>query len=380
MDLRSQNKYPRILILAQIPPPYHGQAVMQKFLVDAKWTWCQKSFLRMEFSDSIERIGKLSTGKILSLVKFILKLLFKLIFNNYDLVYYPPCGPQRIPFYRDVIIIFCLKLFVPKIVFHHHAGGFHLLQSILSENERVIAKYIYKNIDTCITLLPTLENESAWIKPKRIISIPNGIEDQSLVYKKKIYEIPTILFVGNLREEKGIFDILEACTFLRASNYKFNFRFIGGWHNDKVRIQSMQYLNTHSLQKIVFFAGEKNGPLLWEEYAKADIFCLPTFTTEAMPLTILEAMMMGLPIVATRWRGLPDLIDDGVEGYLVPIRKPDEIAQAIIKLLGDHEMKKLMGKNGRRKYEEKYTIAKHLEKLELTLKEISITDQQKYVN
>ena len=96
----------KILILAQTPPPYHGQAVMQKYLVDAKWDWCEKKHIRLTYSSKINEVGKFKLSKIFELVRIVLEVWSERLKGKIDLIYYSPSGPNRIPFYRDVVTLF----------------------------------------------------------------------------------------------------------------------------------------------------------------------------------------------------------------------------------------------------------------------------------
>jgi glycosyltransferase involved in cell wall biosynthesis len=74
-----------------------------------------------------------------------------------------------------------------------------------------------------------------------------------------------------------------------------------------------------------------------------------------MPLTILEAMASGLPVVATPVGGTPELVKDGVNGYLVPVNDHDALANSIIKLLDNPSLAEKMGQRGREMVEMDYT-------------------------
>jgi glycosyltransferase involved in cell wall biosynthesis len=74
--------------------------------------------------------------------------------------------------------------------------------------------------------------------------------------------------------------------------------------------------------------------------------------------------MFGLPVVATRWRGIPAVVDDGVTGFLVPVRDPAALALALEQLILDAGLRQSLGAAGRRKYLEEFTIDRHLERLE----------------
>jgi glycosyltransferase involved in cell wall biosynthesis len=83
-------------------------------------------------------------------------------------------------------------------------------------------------------------------------------------------------------------------------------------------------------------------------YAETDVFCLPSFA-EGVPVVLMEAMAMKIPVVATEIMGVPELVDDGVSGLLVPPARPDELAKALVRLLGEPALRERMGEEGRRR-------------------------------
>jgi glycosyltransferase involved in cell wall biosynthesis len=93
-----------------------------------------------------------------------------------------------------------------------------------------------------------------------------------------------------------------------------------------------------------------------DQYRAADVFCFPSFyEAEAFPLVLLEALQFSLPVVATEWRGIPAIVEDGVNGLLVPTRAPDRIADSLERLLRDRPLRETMGARGRGIYLEKFT-------------------------
>jgi len=84
-------------------------------------------------------------------------------------------------------------------------------------------------------------------------------------------------------------------------------------------------------------------------------------------LVAVEAMMFGLPVVATNWRGLPDIVVDGETGFLVPPRDAKSIAERLEQLISDPDLRRTMGSAGRRRYEENFTVEKFRNSMESAL-------------
>jgi glycosyltransferase involved in cell wall biosynthesis len=77
----------------------------------------------------------------------------------------------------------------------------------------------------------------------------------------------------------------------------------------------------------------------------------------------MEAMAIGIPVIATPVGGTPDIVEDGVTGYLIPTRNPDALADAIVKMLSDRKSAKAMGARGRQKVTQEFSPERYIDKL-----------------
>jgi glycosyltransferase involved in cell wall biosynthesis len=119
------------------------------------------------------------------------------------------------------------------------------------------------------------------------------------------------------------------------------------------------------LSSYIEFLGVQTGVQKYQTFNEADIFCFPTFfEAETFGLVALEAMQFKLPVVATRWRGVPSVVEDQVSGFLVPPRDAKSMADKLEILINDQKLRENMGKQGRRIYLEKFTSEIHYQQLE----------------
>jgi len=363
----------KVLVLAQTPPPHHGQAIMQQYLVDAEWSWCNKQHIPLNYSSSIQQVGSFRFSKIAKLLGVLQKVRRVKKQSCIELFYYPPAGPNRIPLYRDVVTLLYARRSAKKIVLHFHAGGLSNLVERLNLVEKYFVKKAFRNIDYAVVLLPWLQKEVDWFAPKKVLVIPNGIEDVSagaLFPHRTTAPNNNILFVGNLKEEKGIFVLLAAAAKLKAKGLCFRVRVMGEAHSDDVRNRIIAFLHENEIADNVILLGSLTGEKKWEEFKQASVFCLPTYATEAMPVSILEAMMFSLPVVSTHWRAIPDMITNGCEGLLTPVKNEEALGDAIATLLRDKDLAMQMGRNGRKKFESHYHIQKHLSAMEAAFRQV----------
>lgn len=156
---------------------------------------------------------------------------------------------------------------------------------------------------------------------------------------------PMILFIGRQVPVKGQAVLLEAMLLLDQRGYKVNVTLAGSGPSQAALEGIATQLGVASR---VSFPGAIGQDDIHALYASASIFCLPSFA-EGIPGVLMEAMAMELPVISTRITGIPELVDDGHTGLLVTPGRPDELADALERLLADPALCRDLGENARDK-------------------------------
>jgi glycosyltransferase involved in cell wall biosynthesis len=167
-----------------------------------------------------------------------------------------------------------------------------------------------------------------------------------------------ILFVGHFGLRKGIFYVIRAMKSVRAEFRDAHLVCVGGtpaWlgKNDFKQVLKGEMQRNGVEDCVTLLDAVKNTELI-EFYRHSEVFVLPTYY-EAFPKVVVEAMSCGKPVVATRTGGIPELVDDGETGLLVPFGSPEAISEKLILLLEDGEMRAAMGRRGRERVERLFT-------------------------
>jgi glycosyltransferase involved in cell wall biosynthesis len=169
-----------------------------------------------------------------------------------------------------------------------------------------------------------------------------------------------VLFLGGSEAiRKGFLDLLQAMCTLRTSRLNLHFLFVAVPREEVERRLPAELLSSYEVRSWVA------GAAKIEIFARADIFVLPSYG-EGMPIGILEAMAASLPVVATRVGGIPDMITDGQEGYLIDPGDHEGLARAISRLAQEPYKRKEMGKRGFEKVQNLYDVRigiQHLQNL-----------------
>jgi len=169
---------------------------------------------------------------------------------------------------------------------------------------------------------------------------------------------PVLLSVGRLVEQKGFDRLLRACAALTQQGYRFRCDIIG---DGPLRRDLEQLTDELGLCERVRFHGRMFQEQLIEYYATADLFVLPCIEAsdgdrDGIPNVLIEAMAMQLPIISTRFSGVPELVIDGVTGVLVESNDVPALVEAMRGLLDDPARRSSLGQAGRQRVLEDFTI------------------------
>jgi len=223
-------------------------------------------------------------------------------------------------------------------------------------------------VATC-ELVRQVEIERARVSSDKVITIYNGIDVQgysasplAAARVRQTFNVPADALlmgtVGRLHRAKGLADLLAALAQVRERIPTVRLLLVG---DGELRGELEAQTQSLGLSSVVTFAGIRAD--VPEILAALDIFVLPSLW-EGMPLVLLEAMAASLPVVVTAVGGTPEVVVDGVTGLLVPPRDPAALAQAIIRLLRDPDLRRRMGRAGRRQIEQHFAIGETVRQVE----------------
>jgi len=171
--------------------------------------------------------------------------------------------------------------------------------------------------------------------------------------------VTEILTVGRLVSVKGHGVLLEAIARLAESGEAVTATIVG----DGPRRATLEQLARQlGIADRVSFAGRVGQDDIGRYYEDADVFCLPSFS-EGLPVVLLEAMAHSVPVIASRIAGIPELIEDGRSGLLVPPGRADLLADALRSLVVDHARRAELGAEGRRRVHAEFQLDASAERL-----------------
>jgi colanic acid/amylovoran biosynthesis glycosyltransferase len=199
----------------------------------------------------------------------------------------------------------------------------------------------------------------------KVRRVYNGIELDRFRMADFTARPPAIISIGRLIEKKGLHDLIEACRLLRARGIDFRCEIIGeGPLENTLREQ----IRAAGLTKEVALTGSLPQSEVIERLAQATVFVLPCVTESSggmdnLPTVVMEAMAAGLPVVSTALGGVPEMVQDGVTGFLVPERQPLPLADALSRLLANPGFARSLGEAGHERAAQLFAIEKSAQEL-----------------
>lgn len=303
----------KVLVVGQTPPPYGGQTVMIQRFLQCEMQGVELLHVRMQLSTSMNEVTRFRVLKVLRLLPIIFRIFCARLVHRPQVLYYAPAGPFRLPMFRDLAILLSTRWLFSKTVFHFHAGGISELYDKLPMWQRWLFRRAYFGADAAIRIGETNPEDGKRLQAMREYIVPNGIEDPfpDMVLPRICPTISAsrpleILFMGILRESKGLLVLVEACGQLAARGVPFHLSIAGSPDSEEFVTQLRARIDELNLTRQITFVGVLTGKDKYAAFARADVFSMPTFyECETFGIVFVEAGACGTPVVATRWRGVP---------------------------------------------------------------------------
>lgn len=258
-------------------------------------------------------------------------------------------------FYRKRIFIRTAALFRKKIVIQEHGGDF---QGFYDERSSAGQKAkIRRTLQKADRFLVLSEEWAAFFRPLLGGKEPEVLENGILPPAESKREDcgHTILFLGRLEKAKGIGELLDAVRELEPDYPELRLTLGGVWLDEELRQRAEQ--DGH-----VRFLGWITGAEKEAQFEQNSIFVMPSYF-EGQPVALLEAMVHGLAPAASAVGGIPQILRDKENGFLVRPQSVPSLAEALRRLLSDPALRRRLGKEARKTILERYDVRERVERL-----------------
>lgn len=196
-----------------------------------------------------------------------------------------------------------------------------------------------------------------------------GIDTQAFAYRDPPERggPARIMALGRLSPEKGFAVLVEALGILRAKGIEAELRIVG---DGPMRASLSAQARAFGLDDAVTLAGELPPGEVRRELAASDVFCMASFS-EGLPISIMEAMAIGVPVVTTWIAGIPELARDGETALTAPPADATALAEAIERVIADPKLATMLARNARKLVEERHDLWRSGEQVARLLKGIA---------
>lgn len=269
-------------------------------------------------------------------IKAVVEMTFFLLFNpNVKIVHIH--GAARGSIFRKAGLFFVSKyLFRRRVIYHSHGSELKLFYETSGKSIKRLMKFLFEHVDEIICLSKQWNDFFRSNFRVKDITILENIVEKNGVQRANNVQVgnPVIfLFLGAVGKRKGIFDLLEVLAENKAKLENRMILLIGG--NGEVK-KLTDYLEENKLTEWIKFEGWVNGEKKKNLLLKSNVYILPSYN-EGLPLSILEAMSYQLAIISTPIGGIPEVVKNGMNGYLVNPGDKSAILQSINSVLQNPE-------------------------------------------
>jgi glycosyltransferase involved in cell wall biosynthesis len=356
----------KILLVLHTPPPFGGGEIQAQNLKD--YFSKKKDFYIYDYSRKNHSRSKWSKvfdiQAIIAGIWWGIKVIYLMFSLKPDKVYFTLPKSFK-AFMRNASVIPFAKLTHTKILGELPGTSFLFLDRGKGIRYN-IGLFFLKQIDEIRFLSPRIANIHASYKFRKPVIIENGISFPAEKYvDPQVFKRPVLdlLYIGAVERSKGIFNTLEALKICSERNVRLHFHVVGYWPDSGEEKEAISYIESHKLNTLITLHGILTGDSKWELLSKCAILVHPTYW-DGVPLTILEALAIGLPVVSTNVGGIPDTIKNGVNGTILQKNNPEELSHALMHYNDNRQELLTISKNNRSLFTKRFDLKIFLNNME----------------
>ena len=349
----------KILFYGSVPPPLHGASYANSLFVSAPWPeGVEIRHVDCFLSRSLEEMNRFSLPKIFRLLRGMGRLLWDSLTFSPDWVVVPVAF-NRGSFLKDGMAVLLMGALRRRVALWCHGQGYKPLRSGKGVLMRLFCRTVMAVPSAVVT--PSrqagLDNAFQSEFQNRWRTIPYGIPDLPRLCPPQKGEGVKVLFLSNMLQTKGWLTLWKAACNLCPRHDGLSFDFYGQETAEISSEELERFFAQGPSPERIRYRGPAYGETKERAFAQADIFCFPTYYPyETFGIVLVEAMRAGLPLVASRYSGIPEILAEGEGGFLVPPDSVEGLEGEIERLLLDPSLRESMGSFNRRRFESHYTM------------------------
>jgi glycosyltransferase involved in cell wall biosynthesis len=354
---RGARTQPSLLVVGAEPPPATGMEIAMQAML-AEFDRRGVRYRRVDTADPEDALGnrgRWTYRNIALALRHLLSVARGSLRPDVAAVYIPVA--QEFPaLVRDVAFIAAARVCRRPVVIHLHGGMFHHFYEAQSRPVRALLRHTLGRAALGIVLTDGLRPALECLLPsERIAVVPNGIDFPVESDRDRARGTVHVLYVSSLFRWKGPLVFIDAFARAHRTCPELRATVAGDWPSADVRAEALELVRDLGVEDLVSFPGSVVGRAKEELFEDADVFCFTSLVQEGQPLVILEAMASELPVVAPAYPGIADTVVDGETGMLLAEPIPEAVAERLVALARDEDLRVRLGVAGRERYEVLFT-------------------------
>jgi glycosyltransferase involved in cell wall biosynthesis len=358
-NMQETPKKIKILICGILPPPNFGHSMVYKMLMASTFPDAfETKFLNMQFW-TYGTHKKVTIEKLFKMVKYYVVYKWTLLFWRPKYVLYNSSF-YRMPYWKD--LLFCSTAIISgsRLVFHDLGQYVRELDGSLTGFKKAALRWMLKNMGASIIMGEKVRQDYEGLAdPAKLFVVPGTAEDsrEIKVDAPKFSGKINILYFSHMSRLKGVYIAFEALSLALEERADIMVTF-GGPMEDQEVTRRLEELQTAFPGRVNYVGYVEDMIERTKIFRQADIFIFPTLR-DVFGLVLLHAMAEGLPIAASREGTIPEIVPEGTNALLVEKGNAKALADKVLLLAGDRQLRETMGHANRRRFEEKYTLEKY---------------------
>jgi glycosyltransferase involved in cell wall biosynthesis len=342
---------PRLIVIGPLPPPYHGVTVSTSLVLSNQDLRERFDVDHVDTSDprSGANVGKWDVRNTQLALRALGGLLIRL--RGRRGIVYLPLSQGTPGFLRDSVFIHASAAAGWKVAVHLRGGEFDEFYDRKHGALRRWIELTLARVDALAVMGDSLRSIFTGLVPDdRIAVVPNGTPEPSL--DGAIRDPKLVLFLSNLRQRKGVAEALEAALLVLRHEPSARFLFVGEWESDELSRRLRETWRDRKQVDFVAGVSERERDRL---LGSASVLLFPPVEPEGHPRVVLEALAAGLPVVTTNRGAIAETVVHGESGFVLDDPVPEHLAERVLLLLQDTELRERMSAAARARYVERFT-------------------------
>ena len=361
----------KILVCGMLPPPYFGHSMVYEVLLASEFSELHDiTFLDMRFWSYAEH-KQLTLTKLWKMLVYLAHYIYLIAARRPKYVLYA-ISFDVLPFWKD--LLFCaVGIALGRSVILHDMGQYAgELYDSAGPLRRPALRWLLAHVTGILVLGRAQREAYSQLVPKEKILVGRAaVADSQRLFQRNNTPVESqpaqtvrVLSLAFISVSKGIWTTMHALPKVIAKVPHAVFEFAGPFESEALQQALLAFVSAHNLGQHVTFSGYVSSALERTHiYRSADVFLFPS-NRDAFSLVLLHAIAESLPVVSTFEGAIPEIIEDGVTGFLITKGDSDGLSDRLCQLLASSELRKRMGRSAREKYLNEFTPQRFAERLE----------------